>query len=233
MELTVMNKKRYDELMSSVKNLETQVALAHSQLRAIQDSNNQLAEIAFDEARFTDVVLNKVDELAREAARDTIDIDDIASEVANNLDVSEEVQRAVERLDVVSRDDVNDLISDYINNEDLVNESQVEQMICDYVDQNCDYVEKDVTDELHDDIQELKENMKDMIHDAVEDVFHRLIGESLAGHTETITLNVLQLIANKLTGKDTHHANNNRDHGLYISGTLTQGETASDGEARA
>jgi hypothetical protein len=212
MELTVMNKKRYDELMSSIKNLETQVAMAHSQLRAIQDSNNQLAEIAFDEARFTDVVLNKVDELAREAARDTIDIDDIASEVANNLDVSEEVQRAVERLDVVSRDDVNDLISDYVNNEDLVNESQVEQLIADYLEQN-DYVEKEVTDDLHDDIQELKEEMRALKGD--------------------IVLEVLQLIANKLTGKDTHHANNNRDHGLYISGTLTQGETASDGEARA
>ena len=216
MELTVLNKKRYDELMSSIKNLETQVAMAHSQLRAMQDSNNQLAEIAFDENKFTQELMDKVWETAERAAKeeiDGIDTEDIAREVSQYVDISEDVERAVERLDYATKDDVNDLISDYINNEDLTTESEVEQLIADYVDQNCDYVEKDVTDTLHDDIQELKEEMRALKGD--------------------IVLEVLQLIANKLTGKDTHHANNNRDHGLYISGTLTQGETASDGTLSA
>lgn len=203
MELTVMNKKRYDELMKRIGELETQTALAHSQLRAIQESNNQLAEIAFDEARFTDVVMEKVDDLAREAARDEIDADQIARDAASYVELPE----------LVDEDKVEYLIERYVSRYSLVSESEAEDLISDYVENNCDYVEKDVTDTLHDDIQELKEELRALKDD--------------------IVLEVLQLIANKLTGKDTHHANNNRDHGLYISGTLNNSEATSHGEASA
>lgn len=220
MELTVLTKKRYDELLAQIKllndavaftqneiagikNLETQVALAHSQLRAIQDSNNQLAEIAFDEARFTDVVMEKVDELAREAARDEIDADQIARDAASYVELPE----------LVDEDKVEYLIERYVSRYSLVSESEAEDLISDYVENNCDYVEKDVTDTLHDEIQELKEELRALKDDLV--------------------VEILQLIANKLTGKDTHHANNNRDHGLYISGTLNNSEATSHGEARA
>ena len=213
MELTVMNKKRYDELMKRISELETQTALAHSQLRAIQDSNNQLAEIAFDEARFTDVVLDKVDELDRDAARDAVDVEDIAREAYEMMDIREEVNRQLERMDFQTGDDVNDRIRDIINNEDLVSEGQVEDLISDYVENNCDFVEKDVTDTLHDEIQDLKHELRTLKDD--------------------IVLEVLQLIANKLTGKETHHANNNRGDGLYISGTLTKGEATGDADTRA
>ncbi len=73
MELTVMNKRRYDELIGKITNLETEIAIAHTQLKAIESNNNQLAEIAFDESRFTQQLLDKVDDVAREAAKDAIE----------------------------------------------------------------------------------------------------------------------------------------------------------------
>lgn len=167
MEITVMTKAKYDALIAQIKNLETQTAMLHGQIKAIQDSNNQLAEIAFDESRFTDKLLEKVDDLARESARDTIDIDDIANEVANNLDVSEEVQRAVERLDVVSRDEVQDLIEDYVNSNGLVNEGQVEDLISDYIQHN-DYIDRDATQDL------IREAVKDEVNKTIQTLINKL-----------------------------------------------------------
>ena len=200
MELTVMNKRRYDELVGKITNLELEIAKAHTQLEAIHNSNNQLAEIAFDEAKFTDFVMEKVDDLAREAARDTIDIDDIASEVANNLDVSEDVQRAVDRMGYITSDDVNDKIEDYINDNDILNSSEVESAIEDYVSGQ-DYIER--------------ADVESMIEDALDWFKDDIIKE------------VIQAITNKLTAKENDNANNSRDHSLHISGTDTTSQGAS------
>lgn len=200
MEITLISKARYDQLVNDIKNLETQIAMANSQLRAIQDSNNQLAEIAFDEARFTDYVMEKVDDLAREAARDSIDIGDIASDVANNLDVSEDVQRAVDRMGYITSDDVNDKIEDYINDNDILNSSEVESAIEDYVDGQ-DYIERG--------------DVESLIEDALDEF------------KDTIVREVIQAITNKLTAKENDYANNDRDHSLQISGTNTESQGAS------
>jgi len=52
MEITIISKARYDQLINSIKNLETH-------LNAIESNNNQLAEIAFDESKFTDMLLER------------------------------------------------------------------------------------------------------------------------------------------------------------------------------
>ncbi len=167
MEITVMNKKRYDELLAKIKNLETHIAMLHGQVTAMQNSNNELAEIAFDESRFTDKLLERVDDLARESARDTIDIDDIASEVANNLDVSEEVERCAERLGCVCEDKVNDLIRDYINSESIPNMSEVEDAISDYLEHN-DYIDRDATQDL------IRDAVKDEVNKAIQTLINKL-----------------------------------------------------------
>lgn len=213
MEITVMNKKRYDELLAKIKNLETHIAMLHGQVTAMQNSNNELAEIAFDESRFTDKLLERVDDLARESARDTIDIDDIASEVANNLDVSEEVERCAERLGCVCEDKVNDLIRDYIDSESIPNMSEVEQAVEDYIVYNCDFIQKDVTDQLHEDIQELKQNLHAIVKDEVN--------------------KAIQTLINKLTAKENDHATGNHDYSLQVSGTSANSEGSSDAAAAA
>lgn len=217
MDITVISKARYEALLTQIKhiedclafiqnqnadikNLETQIAMANSQLKAIQDSNNQLAEIAFDENRFTQDLMDKVWENAERAARDVIDIDDIASEVANNLDVSEDVERAVNRLGCVTGDDINDKIEDFINDNCILNSSEIDDAIEQYVD-NRDFIERD-------DVQE-------MIEDALDSFKDDIVRE------------VIQAITNKLTAKENDHANNDRDDSLHISGTHTESQGAS------
>ena len=211
MELTVMNKRRYDELVGKITNLELEIAKAHTQLEAIQDSNNQLAEIAFDECKFTDALLNRCEEAAAEAAKDAIDIDEIASEVSNNLDISEDVERAVNRLDCITKDDLNDKVDDcvaeYIRDNNILDSDEVESAIETYIRHSCDFVESDVTDDLRSDLDELRDEIDTL--------------------KETIVLEVLQLIANKLTAKENDNANNSRDNGLHISGTDTTSQAAS------
>jgi len=207
MELTVMNKRRYDELVGKITNLELEIARAHTQLEAILNSNNQLAEIAFDENRFTDMLLERCEETAREAAKDAIDLDDIATDVVDRMDVSEDVERVVDRMSLVTKDTVNDLVEEYVNDNNLLNTDEVEEVVDDYITRNCDFVESDVTDELRSDIDELRD-MVDTLK-------------------ETIVLEVLQLIANKLTAKENDNANNSRDNGLHISGTDTTSQEAS------
>lgn len=179
MDITLISKARFDALMQDIKNLEAQIQMAHTQLKAMQETNNNFAEIAFDENRFTDELITRCEDAAREAAKEEIDLDDIASEVGNCIDISEDVERAVERLDLVTEDKVNDMVEEYVNDNNLLNTDEVEEVVEDYIQRNCDFVEKDVTDELHDDIQELKHEMQSM--------------------REGIALEVLQLIANKLT----------------------------------
>ena len=211
MELTVMNKRRYDELVGKITNLELEIAKAHTQLEAMQNSNNQLAEIAFDENKFTDMLLDRCEEAAREAAKDAIDIDDIASEVSNSLDISEDVEREFNRLDCVTKDDLNDKIDDcvaeYIRDNNILDSDEVESAIDTYIRHSCDFVESDVTDDLRSDLDELRDEMSTL--------------------KETIVLEVLQLIANKLTAKENDNANNSRDNGLHISGTDTASQGAS------
>lgn len=200
MEITIISKARYDQLINSIKNLETH-------LNAIESNNNQLAEIAFDESKFTDMLLERCEETAREAAKDAIDLDDIATDVVDRMDVSEDVERVVDRMSLVTKDTVNDLVEEYVNDNNLLNTDEVEEVVDDYIRHNCDFVESDVTDELRSDIDELRD-MVDTLK-------------------ETIVLEVLQLIANKLTAKENDNANNSRDNGLHISGTDTTSQGAS------
>ena len=211
MELTVINKRRYDELVGKITNLELEIAKAHTQLEAMQNSNNQLADIAFDENKFTDMLLDRCEEAAREAAKDAIDIDDIASEVSNSLDISEDVERAVDNLGCVTKDDLDEkidsLVGRYIRDNNILDSDEVESAIENYMSSNWDFVESDVTDDLRSDLDELRDEMSTL--------------------KETIVLEVLQLIANKLTAKENDDANNNRDNGLHISGTDTASQGAS------
>ena len=211
MELTVMNKRRYDELVGKITNLELEIAKAHTQLEAIQNNNNQLAEIAFDESKLTDILLARCEEAAAEAAKDAIDIDEIASEVSNNLDISEDVERAVDNLGCVTKDDLDEkidsLVGRYIRDNNILDSDEVESAIENYMSSNWDFVESDVTDDLRSDLDELRDEMDTL--------------------KETIVLEVLQLIANKLTTKENDNANNSGDNGLQISGT----DTASQGES--
>lgn len=200
MELTVINKRRYDELVGKITNLELEIAKAHTQLEAIQNSNNQLAEIAFDECKFTDALLARCEEAAREAAKDAIDIDDIASDVVDRLDISEDVERAIQRMDFQTGDEVNNRIEDYINDNDILNSSEVESAIEDYVSSNSIMSEDDV---------------ESMLEAALDDFKDDIIKE------------VIQAITNKLTAKENDNANNSRDNGLHISGTDTTSQGAS------
>lgn len=209
MELTVINKRRYDELVGKITNLELEIAKAHTHLNAIESNNNQLAEIAFDESKLTDILLARCEEAAAEAAKDAIDIDEIASEVSNNLDISEDVERAVDNLGCVTKDDLDEkidsLVGRYIRDNNILDsdevESTVESTVDTYIRHSCDFVESDVTDDLRSDLDELRDEMDTL--------------------KETIVLEVLQLIANKLTAKENDNANNSRDNGLHISGTDT------------
>ena len=211
MELTVINKRHYDELVGKITNLELEIAKAHTHLNAIESNNNQLAEIAFDESKLTDMLLARCEEAAAEAAKDAIDIDDIASEVSNNLDVSEDVERAVDNLGCVTKDDldekVDSLVGRYIRDNNILDSDEVESAIENYMSSNWDFVESDVTDDLRSDLDELRDEMDTL--------------------KETIVLEVLQLIANKLTAKENNNANNSRDNGLHISGTDTTSQEAS------
>jgi hypothetical protein len=200
MELTVMNKRRYDELIGKITNLETEIAIAHTQLKAIESNSNQLAEIAFDESRFTQQLLDKVDDVAREAAKDAIDVDDIVNQVQDNIDIMEDVERTVNRMDLVGEDKVNEMISDYIRDNNILDGDEVEGVVGDYLSNN-EYLERS--------------DVESMIEEAVTDL------------KETIMLEILQLIANKLTGKDTHHDNNDRDRSLHLSGTVEASEARS------
>jgi hypothetical protein len=211
MELTVMNKRRYDELVGKITNLELEIAKAHTQLEAIQNSNNQLAEIAFDECKFTDALLARCEEVAAEAAKDAIDIDEIASEVGNNLDISDDVERAVNNLECITKDDLNEkvdsLVTRYIRDNNILDGDEVESAIEDYMSSNWDFVESDVTDDLRSDLDELRDEMNTL--------------------KETIVLEVIQAITSKLTAKENDDANNSRDSGLHISGTDTTSQAAS------
>jgi hypothetical protein len=168
------------------------------------ESMRQFADIAFDENKFTQALLDKVDDTAREAARDAIDVDDIADEAARQIDVEETVARHVERYGFVGRDDVNDAIQDYITENSILDANEVEDAIEEYLTGN-DYI--------------TREDVESLVEDAVK--------QALENAEERIMNSILYVIANKLMGKETHHANNNRDHSVQVSGTNGQGEARS------
>jgi len=95
--------------------------------------------------------------------------------VQDNIDIMEDVERTVNRMDLVGESKVNEMIGDYINDSDILDSGAVESLVADYLSTN-DYLERS--------------DAESMIEEAVTDL------------KETIVLEVLQLIANKLTGKD-------------------------------
>lgn len=170
---------------------------------------NHFAEMAFDENKFTQALLERCEGAAREAAEDAIDMDEISREVMGNLDIRDEVEAVTDRLQLVNRDTVDDMIESYVSDNNIPNTDEVEDIVSDYISHNCDFMEKEVADELHDEIQELKREIKAL--------------------RESIAQDVVQLIANKLTGKELHHANQDRDTSVQISGTNGGSKAESDG----
>lgn len=188
MDITLISKARFDALMQDIKNLENQVQMAHTQLKAMQETNNNFADIAFDENRFTDELISRCEEAAREAASDAIDIDDIASKVTDEIDLSEDVRRAVDNMEFVDADKVNDLVEEYVNDNNLLNTDEVEEVVEDYIQRNCDFVESDaVEDMVRDVVNEMVEERTLDVTDLVREVVKEEITKTL------------QLIANKLT----------------------------------
>ena len=202
--------------LHEIKTLRAEMELMraeHKQMNEVVTNHtitmNHFAEIAFDENKFTQALLERCEGAAREAAEEAIDLDTITRDVAGSIDVADDVALYADRLHLVSRDTVNDIVEEYVNDNNLLNADEVEDIVSDYISHNCDYVEKDVTDELHDEIQELKREIKAL--------------------KESIAQDVVQLIANKLTGKELHHANDSRDTSVQISGTNGSGKAESDG----
>jgi hypothetical protein len=223
MELTVISKARYDALTSKLAELETQVALVHSMMRAQEETNNQLADIAFDENKFTQQLLDKVDDVAREAARDCIDTDEIAREASQYVELGDEVQRHVERLGCVDEDKVSDLVEEYINDNNLTNMSEVEDAISDYLENN-DYIERS------DVIDIVQEEVNEMIDERTENVARRIAKEEI--------FKVIHQMMHAIAGtpqliKENTDATDSRDTSLHLSGTNGEGEARSYNAAGA
>jgi len=226
MELTVISKAKYDALTSKLSALETQVALVHSMMRAQEETNNQLADIAFDENKFTQQLLDKVDDVAREAAKNEIrdiDTDEIARETAQYVELGDEVQRHVERLGCVDEDRVHDLVEEYINDNNLLNTDEVESVVEDYL-QNNDYVQReDVEDAVRDVVNE-------MIDERTENVARRIAKEEI--------FKVIHQMMHAIAGtpqliKENTDATDSRDPSLHLSGTNGEGEARSYNAAGA
>lgn len=201
MDITLISKARFDALMQDIKNLEAQIQMAHTQLKAMQETNNNFADIAFDENRFTDELLSRCEEVAREAAKEEIDTDDIADEAARKVDLSDAIEEYISNdTSILTKDSVEDMISEYINDNNLLNTDEVEEVVSDYIQHNCDFVEKDDLDSAIEEKVEVELDSLIGNYDFINrDEFHRLIGESLAGMRHEIVKEVLQLIADKLT----------------------------------
>lgn len=225
MELTVLTKAKHDALLAQIQtlqfdvnNLTTQIAMANSQLHAIQNCNNQLAEIAFDENKFTQQLMDRVEEVARKTAKDAIDLDDIANEVQDNIDTSEDVQRCIDRMDLVTEDKVNDIVEEYVNDNNLLDTDEVEEVVEDYLRNNDYLVRDDVEDVVRDVVNEI-------VDERTENVARRIA-------KEVIKEEILALV-NKLTAKENTDADNSRDTSIQVSGTIGEGETRSYNAASA
>lgn len=201
MDITLISKARFDALMQDIKNLEAQIQMAHTQLKAMQETNNNFADIAFDENRFTDELITRCEDAAREAAKEEIDVDDIADEAARKVDLSDAIDEYISNdTSILTKDDLEDKISEYISDNNILDSNEVEDAIADYIRHSCDFVEKDDLDSAMEEKVEVELDSLIGNYDFINrDEFHRLIGESLAGMRHEIVKEVLQLIANKLT----------------------------------
>jgi hypothetical protein len=232
--------------LKKVDDLETQVALANSQLRAMHEANNQLADIAFDENKFTQELLKRVEDLACETAKDiaddATDIDNLAHEVCNRIDITERVERVAESLDFVNGDKVNDLVEEYINDNNLLNTDEVEEVVSDYLETNDYQTESDVESLLEnyladnnflnqDDVETvIDEKVNEVIDERTESVARRIAKQEIVKLIHEVLHAVVgtpQLI------KENSHANNDRDTSIQVSGTNGQGEAGSYNAASA
>lgn len=203
-------------LLKKIPEMESHIALANSQLRAMQETNNQLADIAFDENKFTQAFLDKVEEVARETAKDEIDMDDITTYVQDNIDVSEDVRRIIDRMDLISEDKVNDMVEEYVNDNNLLNTDEVESVIDDYM-QNNDYLQRDdvedvVRDVVNEIVDERTENVarhiaQSVFKEEIVKVIHQMM-HAVAGTPQLI--------------KENSNANNTNQNGngVQVSGVV-------------
>jgi hypothetical protein len=173
------------------------------------DSMRQFADIAFDENKFTQELLERCESAAREVAEDTVDISALASEVQANIDISDDVARYADRYGLVSEDSVSDLIQDYINDNNILNSDEVEESIDDYLNRNDYIVREDVESLVEDKVNEL---VQQAIKRELVKVVHQMM-HAVAGTPQLI--------------KESTDANNNRDHSVQVSETNGQGEARS------
>ena len=163
--------------------LEARIKSLEEQLTAMQQANNQLTDIAFDENRFTQQLLEKVDDTAREAVKESLDYDEIAREmtqyVDDMVDVDSLSERVMDNLDTARlarevaetnafTDALDDKIERVLCDSNILNADEVDEAIGDYIERNYDMVQKGE------------------LHEILEDTVHRLIGESLAGFQEEL-----------------------------------------------
>lgn len=178
------------------------------QLTNMQNTHNHLADIAFDEGKFTEFLMDKVDEAAREAAQDAVDTDQIARDAAEYVDLENEVERCIKQLDFVDEDRL-DSVLDSKNYKD---ESEVEDLIENYIEYNCDFASKSdfhdymTTDEIEERLEEIKEEI-------IEEVVDKVVAA----------------IVSKLTGKENDHATDSRDNSIQVSGVNGSSEATSSG----
>lgn len=199
------------------------IPVLEEKMEAMMSANNQLADMAFDENRFTQELLERCENAAREAAEESINIDEIVGEVHINLDISEDVHRIVDRMDFVDENRVEEIVSNKLSDEDFQTESQVEDLIINFLHDN-DYITRDDTEDVVQDV------VNEMVDERTENVARRIAQESLTGVKEEITQAVIAAIINKLTGKETHHADNSNHNSVSISGVIGQSEIQSNGQ---
>lgn len=199
-------------LLKKIPQLESQLTELNAITTNMQETNNQLADIAFDENKFTQAFLDKVEEVARETARDTIDMDQIASEVQDNIDVSEDVHRIVDRMGVVCKDEVNDLVEEYVNDNNLLNTDEVESVIEDHLQTN-DYIQRDDVEDV------VRDVVNDMVDERTENIARRIVKEEI--------VKVIHQMMHAVAGtpqliKENSNANNTNQNGngVQVSGVV-------------
>ena len=183
-----------------INQLDARIKKMEEQMTAMQQANNQLADIAFDENRFTQQLLEKVDDTARETAKEELEsrIDDIAREVPQYIDSDDICERVMDTLDVTRlarevadtntfTDRLDDKIEQVLCDSNILNGDEVDEAIDNYITNNNILN----TDEVEETIGDYIERNYDMVqkgelHEILEDTVHRLIGESLAGFQEEL-----------------------------------------------
>jgi sulfur relay (sulfurtransferase) DsrC/TusE family protein len=178
-------------------------------------SVQEFSEIAFDENKFTQALMDKVEEVARETAKEEIDLDEIASEVPSYLNIDEEVERAINRMELPDADKVNDMVEEYVNDNNLMTSNEVDNSIEDYLANN-DYLTRDEAENV---VEEYMRYNDYLTHDAVKDVVRDVVNEIVDERTENVARRIVkeELVklvhqmmhavvgTNKLMGKEPSH----------------------------